>query len=166
MTKTHSMSPAPSHSLHSKSKRPQKPSSDRACLQALTGAGYALWGAGHKPCQHLLTVLQLPCWTTWVSGLAFPLSIKHARHLHFFYSFFLPRRAPWPSRCEIFRGNFSCSLLCLFLSPSLSFERLWFVYNEEQGNFNLKQREMLGEKNYFLSRAIATVATKLWSSLE
>lgn len=88
MTKTLSMPPAPSQSLHLTSKRPQKPSSDRACLQALTGAGYASSGAGHKLCQHLPTILQLPCWTAWVSGLAFPLSIKHARHLHFLTVFY------------------------------------------------------------------------------
>lgn len=94
------------------------------------------------------------------SGFEWPLSIKPARYLS--TTFLLPSSAAWASSCEIFKWYVSCSFS---LSPFFFFfqlERLWFtwfIYLKEK--LNLKQREMPGEKNYFLSRSIATIAAKL-----
>lgn len=88
---------------------PQRPASDRSCLQAVTGAWHTSLRAGW------LQALISTCPQTFIchiglcggSGFEFPLSIKPARHLD--TSFLLPRSTAWASSCEIFRWYVSCS---------------------------------------------------------
>lgn len=98
---------------------PQKPASDRASLQAVTGAWHTSLRAGWM--QALIST----CPQTFIchiglcggSGFEFLLSIKSARYLN--TSFLLPRSAAWASSCEIFRGYVFCSFnlsLPLFFS--------------------------------------------------
>lgn len=98
---------APCQSLCSVSS--QKPASDRACLQAVTGAWHTSLRAGWMQVLISTCPQMFICHTGLCggSGFEFPLSIKPARYLN--SSFLLPRSALWASSSEIFSGYVSCS---------------------------------------------------------
>lgn len=167
MAKVPSKPPAPSQSLRSKSERPQKPASDGACLQALTGAGYTSLRAGWPQVPISTCPQSCICHVQLCvgSGLSFLLASNTP---DIWISVFCFLGVHPGHQAVRYLGGIS-PVLCTF-SPPPFFKKNWkdcdLFAMESRETLILNKREMPGEKNYFLYRSIATIATKLYSSLE